>query len=277
MKNVFGIRKGAEKIDGEQFVDRVIEERLANEIDDICENIGTTEKGSRLPVWITIIAYVALFVGALGLMRFISDWIETESFSYVLSAQPALLPVALLGLLIWACIFLIGKLKYRNVADSAVYNNLETQSEKAVSASNEQLRIPADAKKIDVFTYPYQIKKGKERPLSPLLPFRYLNTEVSLFREGEALCFADVEAVVKIPFENIVEVVQISKRATVSGWNKQVAFNNGEYRKYKLRANGMGVLFIKPYYSVRINKNGEDFEILIACYDIEAILALTGM
>jgi hypothetical protein len=75
----------------------------------------------------------------------------------------------------------------------------------------------------------------------------------------------------------IVEIRKINKKALVGGWNKDESFKSGKYKKYKIKANNFGALFIKPYYAIIINDRIGQYEILVPCYDLDEVIALTHL
>ena len=99
----------------------------------------------------------------------------------------------------------------------------------------------------------------------------------ALLRENDNLCLATVGEVYAFPIANIKKIKEINKRITVGGWNKEESYDSKEYKKYKITANNMGILFFKPYYSIIVNNGIEDFEILVPSYDIESILEITNL
>ena len=105
--------------------------------------------------------------------------------------------------------------------------------------------------------------------------FEYINFDMLVFREGEMLCLADDRSVIGIPLSDITGIYKINKRVNFSGWNKEDDFNTGAYKPYKITQNNYGILYIKPYYSLRFTGYGEVYEILFPAYELDTFVRLT--
>ena len=57
----------------------------------------------------------------------------------------------------------------------------------------------------------------------------------------------------------------------------QNGINAPEYKPYKIRANQYGILFVKPYFSLRISGSQGDFEILFPPYEEQALRSLVNV
>lgn len=276
MKNVFGKKKGVERLDGDRFVDRSLEGWLYRERDEILQQIDVLEKAACLPFWLNALECIALFVGFAALLWFVLCWLQVGSFGAAFFIFPWLLPVSAVGLFAGFGIVAYEVRRAHKTAASPAVAQFEEQFEKNEEECREQLRIPDDTDGVDVFLFPYRVKDGKEK-ISPIQNFQYMNMELEVFREGDTLCFSDLELVVKIPLCEIYEIARIDKKVLMWGWNKETSYKKGEYKPYKIRSKGYGSYSLKPYYSLRIRRDEEEFEILIPGYEIETILSLTGM
>ena len=77
-----------------------------------------------------------------------------------------------------------------------------------------------------------------------------------------------------VPRGAFVSYRRIDKNAMFTRWNKAENFNSPRYKAYKIRANSMGALFVKPYYSALLNTPEGEFEIIFPSYELDAMRSL---
>ena len=140
----------------------------------------------------------------------------------------------------------------------------------------ESLKVPKDSLKVDVLEHPYKLSKKGEKKNAGTLSV-YETFEMETFREEKNICFADVGTVYAVPMDGLKRIVKINKIASFLSWHKETPYNEGEYKQYKIWTNKMGVLFVKPHYSLQFTVDGEEFEILFPSYELETIKNLTGL
>ena len=274
MKNIFGVCKDNEEFDGKGFVVRTVNPILEEEINSHLETNETLEKKASLPKALKIIKLIA-FYGALiivvGILRSLGDVSLKEAYGNA----PFLFYIGGVLILTFAVLKIYEANKHEDVAQSEEVKHLETESTELLKNALLDLKVPEESILVDVFSYGYKVKNGKEKQLTSF--FQYINTEMHLFKEEDNLCLANAHEVYSIPISYIKSIKMINKKATVFGWNKELAYNSPEYKKYKIAVNNYGTLFIKPYYSILINNGFEDFELLVPSYDIDKFLNLTNL
>ena len=59
--------------------------------------------------------------------------------------------------------------------------------------------------------------------------------------------------------------------------NKDVAFNDGEYKQYNMTANQFGQVFSKPYHVLEFEAGEEEWGIYFPCYELPTFKKLTGL
>ena len=172
--------------------------------------------------------------------------------------------VAIIAAIGWLSIFIASRVNDR-MAEKApsfkdVYKIIE---EEVFDKSYEKLDIPANADVIDVLSCSINSEptaKPEKRPL-------YFNVETRIFKENGNLCLSDLEFVMAIPFEEIGTVKKQNKTFKTGNWTKKEEYNSESFKQYKIRRNKAGEYFINSCYSVRVNRNGEEYEFAVPCYD----------
>lgn len=273
MKNIFGLNNDNENFDGYHFRIREINPQLKEKIDEHQKENEALSKKSSLPKSLSIIKIVCFFVAITvisGIIRSLDEVTLKEAYNNI----PFLFYIGGLTILIYVFILIYENNKKTNIETSEEFKKLQEDSDELIQKALEDLKVPLDAKKIDIFIYPYKIKTSKEKQVKSLQMFKYINYEFNVFNEADKLCFADSNQVIAIPLSSINKIFEINKKVSFFGWNKIEKYNKGEYKKYKITANNYGTLFIKTYYSIIIN---EEYELLIPGYEINQILELTNL
>ncbi len=278
-KNLFGYNvKSSDPsmpLDGEEFVLRRLDGEVAAKYGSLKEEAFAVEKNLSFPLWLSIVQMILLLAGVIlfcGAVRALADTDvplakkESNGVWWILASGGVCL-IAGIALTIFE------RVRRKRAEASPGFSALKERAELLAEESSAMLRIPEDAACADVFTFPYKIRFGKA--VSALAASQYSNVETRVFREGDMLCLADSEQVIGIPLEKVGSVACVRRRVMFMGWNKQVPFNKGAMRKYKIRANSYGALSVKPYYTVFI-RGSEEFVLLFPAYEWETFSSLLG-
>lgn len=275
MKNIFGVNlKGPGEPDGKEFIVRSAEGELAHRQEEVAQEVSAYQRRAGVPLWLKIIQLIA-FVGGgvciIGVVKALGNDTPWETAKQ--NGAVWFLVAGGIGLAVALAIFLLDKFFNRKVMGSGAYAEANGRMEKVNAEACEALAIPAEAKTCDVLleSYRTRAKDGKRAVFSAST---YFNFSAIVFREGDAICFADPTTVFKIPLERIERLVLVPKRIMFSGWNKEVPFNKGEYKQYKIRRNNYGY-FVKPHLMLCI-RGSEEFMILLPPYEVALIEQLTG-
>lgn len=272
MKSLFSINIKTNKISGEEFILRKTDSDLSRKSDEASDTLIAYQKKSGVPLWFSIIKYIALFAAVACLPAFLTRCLD-NGFGDAYSGAAWALYAGVAGLLIGLAMFIIEKIRFKTVAENPEVGELLSGMGELNNKIKESLHIPEDCADVDVFCRPYKLKNGNEKRGNPF--FNYFNISLWVFKEGENLCFADISNVYGIPLSSITEVVLVKKSVMVPQWNKDEPIKAERYKKY-VKVNNYGMYFIKPHYSVRFTRHGEEWEVLVPAYDIDVISELTG-
>lgn len=273
MKNVFAYRDLTP--DGSVFVSRSPESGLAEKKKKSDEEALRFQKLTMLPKLLQLVLLIAVGAGAI-LLTVGLDMLTDGEFTgdnrlaiILASVGGGLFAVGLLFIV-------IGTIRSKRVIGSGAFKMYEGEREKLMREVKESLAIPSDAVKCDVFSCRYLPKKNRQKRM-PFFKNSYLSLETEMWREGEAFCAFDGDAVFKFPFESVIETERVEKRITFYGWNKPEKHNKGKYKLYKVRYNSNGEYYtVKPVYRVRLFHESEEYEILIPAYEKETLEKLLG-
>lgn len=272
MKQLFSLNVNTNQINGEEFILRKTDTELTRKSDETSDTLHAYQKKSGVPLWYSIIKYIFLIAAVACLPAFLRRCLD-NGFDDAYNGAAWALYAGAAGLLIGLVMFLIEGVRFKKVAQSPEVNEFLSGMGELNNRIKENLHIPENCADIDVFCRPVKLKNGKEKRGNHF--FSYFNVSLWVFKEGENLCFADISGVYGIPLSSITEIVLNKKSAMVPQWNKDEPIKNEKYKKY-VKVNNYGMYFIKPHYSVRFTRHGEEWEVLVPAYDIDAISELTG-
>ena len=277
MKNVFGYpysKDGDTPCDGARFITNRADAALKKEIDDVFGKVLETGSKASLPGWLQtlkLICYVGAAIIVISLLRNLGDLTLAEMYGNA----PAIFYGGGVCLALWVVLFCIEKLKYKKVDDSGEIDKALESMEALNFRSEEQLGIPHDHKKVDVLSFRYTEKNGKVKIKEELF-YKHVNNEMKLFRNGDDLCLADIDSVYSFPISDIKKYVLKKKKANMDEWNKDVPFNKGEYKQYKITSNDYGTIFCR-YYAMQISDVFGEYELFFPEYELAQFKAIADV
>ena len=274
MKPLFAFDRTTDKNNmtfyADKFITKKVDEEIEKKIEDATCAIESTIKKASVPAALTIIQYLAFFYG----MIVIGSMIGADvGFAQALKNAPVMCITGMLSLIPATAIWFYSKMKQRKVySDDNAKVQMQTL-EKYADEAFENLGVPKDGSSaVDLLLFSFKYKDDNIKITSPT----FLNHVNRVWRDGYALCVADVGTVYTFPHETFKAIRKVNKAAILSTWNKEEPFNKGEYKKYKIGQTNIGIMS-KPYYILEIEKDGEVYGIYFPCYEIPTFEALTGL
>ena len=272
MKNIFALNDtdpNNEVFDGQLFLCAEIpatQQQICEEFDADSEQLA--EK-AQLPKPLQILMVVAGVAALLCILVFVKllDGEEPTPLYWFL------IPAAIAGA-VFLLLFVLARRKNEDVLKSREFAILEENSDRIDRENRAFLGVPENTPMIDIFTYTYKIKNGKEKRDRFL--FDFLNMELSAFCENNTLYLADISSKYGIPLHDITGIRCIDKKVRFPLWNKEEAPNKGIYKPFKIREDD-SVYYMKPYYALDILHGGEEYELLFPGYELATIEKLTGL
>ena len=270
MKNVFGVlcEKGKEerRYDGERFVVRKADSRLNDELESFLDEALDVEDEATLPCGLSILKWIAEFGTFLLVAVLIRNWGEV-SFAQMFSNSPAIIIGGAVCALVWLSLFFYEKFRFKKADKSGAIEKINSKADKMVLQCEEELGIPHDAPGVDIFSFEYKEKNGKDK-IKERFGGMYSNHEMRLFKEDDNLCLADFTDVYAFSLDGFKKLVHKKKRASFDDWNKEEEYNKGEYKQYKIRINDYGTYFCK-YYALQYADVFGEYEIFFPEYELK--------
>ena len=272
MKNLFGINN--EENNFNKFIVRSASTTSNEKMDELANKGTMIQKKELGPSWLNLVATKSLWLGVLFIVGMLA---AKDGFEAALKTRSYLFYIGIVMFVFGLAYTIIAKMKSKKGKNSETVKNFLNEQEDLKKEILNELRIPENSTKIDIlFTKVKENKDGKEVAKSMGL-FTHLNSEVYLFVENDKVYFADCGAVIEIPLASFKNIDKVNKSVIVPKWNKEVPFNNEKYKEYKVKQNGYGMFYVKPYYSIKLLIDNEDYEMLIPNYDLKEFLKVVPL
>lgn len=267
MKNLFSIEVKTGEQPDNKYVVKKTDGSVFEKQENVMMKVGEFQKKYSLPWYFKVIMYICAFAAAVIFLGTVNAVIDGASFSQAYKNAPYLFYICGACLLIFLLLWGISRYLIRKGEKDPQLQIVAQQVENTVSESFESLGVPAEAEEISVIVYLFKIKKGKRKPFSPFVSFNA--HEMKIYSDGEKLYLADIDSVTAIPFTDIKEIAENKKRSQITEWTKDESFRSKKYKPYKIRSNGY-YYFVKTY-SLKLNSDGEESEIIIPNYDLPVL------
>lgn len=272
MNSLFSVNVKTNEVIGEEFIIRKTDPELAKKQTEATAKLSEYQKMSGMPLWYSIIMYIFLLAAIAFIPAFMEGCFDV-GFQAAYQRTSWALYTGVGGLIVGAAMYVIQRIRSKKVLQSPEVDDFVSGMGELTNKIKASLQVPTDCADVDVLCRPYKLKNGKQKTGNHF--FKYFNLSFWVFKENENLCFASAEGVYGIPLSSITEIALIKKSVSVPQWNKDEPIKSERY-KATVKANNYGMYFIKRHYSVRFNRHGEEWEILIPAYDVDIISGLTG-
>lgn len=265
--------KHNETVNGSEFITRSASVQKAREYSNKQDGLQETVKKSQLPWWLEIIKALCAFL----FLAVLSGMIQAGSFQIAMKNAPILVICGFLGGIAWIVLHFYSKMKKQKVlAEENVEEQIEAMDED-LDVLYKEMEVPEDAKDIDILCFQYTVKDGNLRPHTAILqPTPYTAIELKIYADSDQIHLADVENVYSFKKEEIKEIVCVNKRISIPSWHKDEPPTKGAFKPYKMTVNN-GMVYLKPYYILTVERNGHSFGIYFPCYELPSFEQLTGL
>lgn len=269
MNNFFGYKNNADDFYGENYLDRKLSEETTQLIEDKQEEVNTYKNKVTIPFWLSLVMYFCLMFPVMVLAAVLKNLGE-KSFAEIMSNSSGLIIGAIISLVVGLGIYSYSIWKRKKGVSKDETETLETAVNDVEAKCKAELNIPADADAINVLVGVEEVNKNGE-----VKKTNYLPLNAFIFIEDNAICFAFIDALYKIPTSDIVDIKQ-NKKLTFVGWNKETEPKNNKYNDHKVVVQS-GMFYTTMTYNVIVDNGFNKLAIIIPCYDIKTIADLLEM
>ena len=274
MKNVFGrpySDNGQAPFDGERFVTERVDPAFKNEIDSSKQRVEEIKKKGRMPTWKLFAGTVFAPVFAYLYLRIMNATGSINIFAGF-STMPLATAASLVCLVISVGTLVIFCRMNKKMLASPELKEANARLASLDKNSEIMLGIPQEYEKVDVLSFEYVEKDGKVK-IKDTQSYKYLNNAMKLYKDGDMLCLADIERVYSLPVADVKKYVLKKRKTIISGWNKETAYNEGRYIKYKLSKNDNGSINSK-FCAMRCADSFGEYELFFPEYELAQFKAI---
>ncbi|MGM9857921.1 MAG: hypothetical protein ACI311_01550 [Bacilli bacterium] len=268
-KNLFGIQKKTNIIDGVDFIIREAGKDSQDKIEKARDNVNDIGSNAEASSINKALYVIFILIGLSNIIYFFNllENKETETNPYI---KFIYLGVSIIAFGLCFLIDLLTKKRAKKILDSEQFNKSVEYYNKQIDEIKNELSIPLNANDVDVFSELYVEKNGKRK--MRLAFGSYAIVKLVLFIDDNKLCLSDCYSIYAIPLSSIKSIDKINKHVSFIGWTKEVPFNDESLKEYHIKQNGYGIYYIKTYYSIKIDDELGEFEILVPNYEINNFL-----
>ena len=274
MKNLFGLFKKTSDNNFDKFVLRKLSDDNSAKIDNLSNEGEQLKKEKVPPQWLS---YVSIFAILIGLLFAVSILLAKDGFVTALQTRGYFFYIGIGLFVVGLVTQIVVRIKTKKSNSDPEVEEYVSKVEKTVKECEFELEIPETAVAIDVlFTIMKKNGKGEEK-LSQMALIQYLNQELKIFAENDLLCFADNVMVIGLPINSFKGIKKINKKIPLPQWNKSEPFNGPTYKPFKLYTNQTGFIWMKPYYKIDFEVDGEQYYFLLPSYEKDSFLKALGI
>lgn len=263
----------------EAFVCQRISQMNKESLDRVSEENNKVIKKASLPLPLRIMQIASMIVGFICFRVTMNLTRDGMSSGELLREAPVLFVV------LAACVVVFGVVTFWGNAKSKKIRNSE-ESEIAASRADvvcrniyAELGVTEQTPEVDIFDFKYKEKKNDISfvAFNKMSAANFMNFPYKFYVNEGNLYLADLEVKYCIPLNKVKGIKTVKKQATIPMfmWNKEIAFNEGYYKQFKIRSND-GNIFIKPYHILCFEHNGEDWGLYFPCYELPLFEQITG-
>ena len=182
----------------------------------------------------------------------------------------SVIPLCLAAFFLGASVVLgiIKKARDKKNEEKEPVFSTDSEYDRLSEISEQELRIPKDAKTVELFGHFYNKDSAPDEP--------YDVDQMEIFEENGMLCLHHVGFVIGVPMDSIEAVVKVEDTVTFSDWMKDDAHDSEPYAQYHITKRQVSEYeeeySMDGYYSIRFSKDGTPFELAVPLYEIEPFL-----
>jgi hypothetical protein len=279
MKVFFGtnltLDKNNDRMDGEDFGVERLPESQETALDESASHLDALQSRAQFPSFLrairTACGLIAIVLGV-SILRALTEIPLKNAYANA----PVLFWLVPLTAAVWGTLTYLGIQRKKAVESGEEAKNALKAADALMRSCYDTLGVPKHADEMDVLCSQYCVKDG-QIVNKPTACYTFVNAELKVFVQDDALCFADISQKICVPLSSLQSIRRIEKSITFPTWNKETSFKDAPYDQYKISATRFGYS-IKSYYALCIRgEGGEDYELYFPAYELPTVQKLTGL
>lgn len=281
MKPFYGIDRTENKKntthEGDCFIAASTSRVVSSAMERAAEGAAVQLRRSKLPSPLGGIRTVCGWIAALalfGIVRALRNVTLIEGYENA----PAVFWILGICAAVWLVLAAIGGVIRKNVQSTEDFTVAVKRVEDQVDAAFRELGVPGDAKDVDVIAISHRWKNGKLKPVAyGLETSERTNEPFKVFLREDKLCFANTEHRYEFDRSALQVLRSVKKHLYSKGWNKDVDYDEGFYKPYKLTVDNYNRIHMRSYGLLELKHEGVRWAIWLPPYELNYISALTGL
>ena len=279
-KPFFGIDitedKKRSSFNSDEYITKSAGESAAKRFEEKSAELDGKIAQYSLPTLLKIVKCLGLLC-ALAIISAVMEEDLTLKIAY--KNAPILMTVLLVGSVVGVFLFLYEIRERKKMASDPSVTEAVNEAKRATTEVFDELGVPTYAHETDILLFRYKVKDGNIKPVpTAMMPTPYVNAWAKVFSENGYLSIANVEGRYDIPLEEITGISKVNKKIQITGWNKEIPFNDETFKPYGVGwVSANRTIVFRGYGVLEFTHGGEDFGIYIPSYDLPTFEFLLGM
>lgn len=260
---------------GQNFLAKRTSAALTQSLNASADKADEKLQRARLPLPLRIAQFlcgIVALVFALGIIKSQVSFAEGYQNAAWIYWTAGICLVAWLVLTLWSVI------RSRTVLSAEESQQTFSGLEQLSNAILEDLKVPADAKAVDILSFFYKTDDDGIRVCEkPFQMAPYINLEFKLFADQDSIYLVNLEGRYTFPRTALTQITTVDRHIRLHGWNKEESYNKGIYKPYQLTTDGSHAIHCTGYHILHIEHNGSVWGIYFPSYELPAFEEVTGL
>ncbi len=220
----------------------------------------------------TILKYASYFGFAIGAIILLGRLIGKQN---LFGDGLELTVISLIFMVLGVCFLITSYIVVYNIKHNNKRKELIDKQNELMNQYYYQLGAIDPMVDIDVYMPEVTIdESGKEETANPMF-HTCLNLPVKVFvdESKDEIGMIYLLNLIKLPKSSIINIEKVNKRLHINSWNKSVPMKSKEFKEYSIKTDSYGI-YIKGYYRVTMKLDDEDYQFIVAGYDINKFIEL---
>jgi len=277
-KIVFGMdiaNLSAEKFDSDPLIVQRVTSAQRSALEKADNELEEVKKKVQLPP-IVILIGMAAAAGVPLCAKIIQGMLKRRTWEEFMAQTPWMFYIMIGCAAVVVLVILLAVIRSKTGMRRNDVRKAVAYIDKVHEDSRNMLGVPVNTEYTDILSCVYRMNNG-QRVIVKNGEVAYINNKCCVFREDNALCIADTAMKLEIPLQSIKAIRKIDQRVTVSKWNKETAYNKGEYREYRIKMTKRDQPIFKYYYALCFTHGSEEYELYFPPYELPFIEQLTNV
>lgn len=239
--------------------------------------VQTFEKRAKLPMGLRVVRALLGYT-ALATIAGILSADVTLAQGY--ANAPAIHWISVVALMLFVSLAIWAVVRRKRVQRMEEYRMALSRQERLEASCLAELDVPKSAKKVDILTFCYKLRKEMPKIYTPGVQMTNCkNPEYFLFADEENFYLANENGKYAFPLAAIRGIRTFKRTVSFPQWHKTEPFQHESYSDYNIMqyriTQELCAYYTKPNHILALECNGETWGIYFPCYELPTFRGLT--